>query len=177
MNERTKRRGHAGVIVLLIVIVMLALICAAPFVYNRLADYEYDDYAALDAANAERLSLSADADGEHLLFRMDKADVYSELLEDGFTEQIRDALGSRATLEQIGYSLTPEQAQIRMALKLFGFFPLQLQANAAVEVDGSAVRAQLTDVQLGPWIRLTAEKLARLAGTDELTEPLEFSLT
>lgn len=176
MNENVKRRGRGGLIALLAVIVLLALVCAAPFVFSALSRFEYDDYAALAAANEEKLSLSADADGEHLLFRMDKADVYSLLLDGGAFEQIRDALGGRATLEQLGYSLTPEQAQIRMALKLFGFLPVQLQANAAVALDNTAVRAQLIDVQIGPWIRLGAEKVSALAGWDELADPFEFSL-
>ena len=176
MSEKTRRRGHGGLVVLLIVIVLLALICAAPFIYNALSHFAYDDYAALAAGNEERMSLSADADGEHLLFHMDKADIYSMLLENGTIGRIRDTLAGRAELERLGYTLTPEQAQIRMALKLFGFVPVQLQANAAIGIEGSAVRARLTDIQIGPWINMTAEKAAKLAGLEALPEPFAFSL-
>ena len=177
MNEQRMRRGHGGRIVLIVIFVLLALICAAPFLYNALSHFEYDDYETLAAANEEKMSLSADADGEHLLFSMDKADVYSLLLEDGTIDGVRDALDGRAALEKIGYTLSLEQAQVRMALKILGFIPVQLQANAAVGVEGSAVRGQLTDIQIGPWIKLTAEKAAELAGIEALTEPFEFSLT
>ncbi len=177
MNERTGRRGRGGLAVLIVLIVLLALICAAPFLYNAISHFEYDDYDALAEGNEERMSLTADADGEHLLLSADKADVYSLLLEDGTIGRIRDTLAGRASLERIGYSLTPEQAQVRMALKILGFLPVQLQANAAISVDRSAVRAQLTDIQIGPWIDITADKAAELTGLEALPEPFEFSLT
>ena len=177
MSERRKKKGHGGLIAVLVIVVLLALICAAPFIYNAISRFEYDDPAALAAGGGDRMDLSADPDGVHLLFRADKADVYAQLLEDGTLEQINDTLDGRASLERVGYSLTPEQAQVRMALKILGFLPVQLQANAAIEVSGAAVRAQLTDVQIGPWIKLTAEKLAGLAKIEALNEPVEFPLT
>ena len=178
MKAGIKRKGCGVLIALLLVlVVLLALLCAAPFLYNALTHYDYDDPAALAAANAAPAELVSDADGQRFLLRLDKADVYSMLLDAGAREQIDEALGGRATLERVGYTLTPERAEIRAALKILGFLPVQLQANAAVRLAGDAVRAQLTDVQLGPWITLTAEKLVSLTGAAELTEPVEFSLS
>ena len=174
MDKPKKRRG--GWIALLVIVVLLALVCAAPFVYNTLSHFEYDDPAALAAGIGDRLDLSADPDGAHLLFCADQSDVYAQLLEDGALERIGDTLAGRAVLERVGYTLTPEQAQIRMALKLFGFVPVQLQANAALAIDGAVIRAQLTDVRIGPWISLAAEKAAKLTGFEALPDPVEFSL-
>ena len=181
MNKAKKRRG--GLVVLLVIVVLLALLCAAPFVINALSHYDYDDYAALAAANAALVDLSADADGAHLLFRMDKSDVYSALLESDALAQIEAEAGGRIGIERIGYSLHPREdgsdaeAEICAAAKLFGFVPVQLCALADVSVtDAGALLVTLKEVRYGPFIRFGAEKLARWTGMDELAEGFTISL-
>ena len=61
------KKSHAGLIALLVIVVLLLILCAAPFVYNALSHFEYDDPAALTAANEEKLSLSARF-GERIYF-------------------------------------------------------------------------------------------------------------
>ncbi len=176
MNEKTRPRGRGCLITLLIIILLLALLCAAPFLMNKLTDFEYDDYAALAAANTERIALSADVDGEHLVFRADKADVYSYLLDEDLPGSLQEKSDGRAQIEKLGYSLTDEQASVRLAAKLFGFLPVQLKAEADVAVNETELSLTPTAAQIGPWIRVSAEKLARLLRMPELGEALTISL-
>ena len=175
MNARSKPRGRGCLVALLVVLLLLALLCAAPFLYNRfITHYEYDDFAAL-AANAAPVNLSAD--GERLIFRLDKGAAYARLLEEGALETLQAELGGRATVERLGYSLSPEGAEVRLAVKLFGFLPLQLQAEADVAVNAAELSFKPVCVRLGPWIRIRAEKLAERTGADALREGFALSLT
>ncbi len=183
MNETRKRRGHGGLIALLVIVLLLALLCAAPFVYNTQIRYEYDDYDALAAADAEIVDLSADPDGAHLLFRLDKADVYSLMLQNGALDSLQSELGGKVSIEQLGYSLDVRgdgydaDAEVRAAVKLLGFLPAQLRAPAEVSVvDAQTLRVVLREVWYGPLIRIGAEKLAKWTGMDELTDGFTISL-
>ena len=177
MNAQAKPRGHAGRTVLLIVLALLVLLCAAPFVMNALSWFAYDDIGALTAANAQPVALSADPDGEHLIFRMDKADVYSLLLDGDFPASLNRELDGKVNIQKLGYSLSPGQANIRAAAKVLGFLPVQLQAGADIAVSAQELRLQPTEVQLGPWIRIGAERLADWIGVAELRDGFSISLT
>ena len=183
MNEGRRKKRHGGLIAVSVIVVLLALVCAAPFVINALSHFDYDDYAALAASNADRVDLSADADGAHLLFRMDKADVYSTMLESDVLGQIDEELGGRVRIEQLGYTLQVRGdgydagAEACVAAKLFGFVPVQLRALADVSVvDARTLLVVPQEVWYGPYIRLGPEKLAKWTGMDELTEGFTISL-
>ncbi len=178
MKERTGRRGHGGLIVLLIVIVLLALVCAAPFVYNAATHFAYEDYAAIASADTERFHISPAGDGEHLLFHADKADAYAMLLENDVLTALQEETGGRIELEQLGYTLRAgaDELEVRAALKLLGFLPVQLRALADVSVGGDQVFIRPKEVWYGYRIRIDSEKLANWTGIAELTEGVTLSL-
>ena len=176
MKEKRKHRG--GGVVLLIVVLLLALLGAAPFLYNALSRFSYDDYETLAAQNADPVDVVAAEDGVHLLLRADKADIYALLLASGAREKLDAGLDGRAQVERLGYSLTPDRLSVSAALKVFGFLPVQLRANARVSLSKEALFCQPSDVEIGPWFRLGAEKLADFAGlSPEDVDGFEIPLT
>ena len=183
MKKQAKQRGHAGLIVFLVIIILLALICAAPFVYDKTVHFDYEDYRKLAEDSGELFDLSADADGEHLIFRMDKADVYSQLLQSGALDSLGEESGGRVAVEQLGYTLRPRgdgydaEAEVRAAVKVFGLIPAQLRALGDVfVVDARTLRVVPKEVWYGDRICIGAEKLAKWTGMDELTEGFDVSL-
>ena len=92
-------------------------------------------------------------------------------------QRLQEALGGRVTREKLGYSLTPERAEIRAAAKLFGFLPVQLRALADVSVvDAQTLRVVPREVRYGDRIRLSPEKLAKWTGMPEIVEGFDLSL-
>ena len=77
----------------------LALVCAAPFVYNAVTHFAYDDCATLAEGWEKLFTLSAAGDGEHLLFHMDKGSVYRLMLDGGALDAAEEELGGKAAIE------------------------------------------------------------------------------
>ena len=182
--ESTRKKRHGGLIALLVIVLLLALICAAPFIYNATVHFAYDDYEALAAGAGELFDLSADADGAHLLFHMDQNSVYRQLLDAGAKEAAEEALDGKAVIEKLAYTLRcgPDgdraEAEVRAAVKLFGFLPAQLRGLADVSVvNADTLRVVPREVRYGDRIRVSPEKLAKWSGTPELTEGFDLSLS
>ena len=178
MNETKKRRGRGGLIALLVIVVLLALICAAPFVINATTHLAYDDYETL-AEGWERLFyLSVAADGEHLLFHMDRNGFYRLMLDNDVLASVQEETGGRVAVEQIGYLFRAglNELEVHAAVKAFGFLPAQLRALADVSVEGDSLRITPREVWYGNRIRIGAEKLAKWTGMDELVDGFTVSL-
>lgn len=180
-STRKKRRG--GLIALLVIVLLLALVCAAPFIYNATVHFVYDDYEKLADGAGELFDLSAENDGAHLLFRMDQNSVYRQLLDAGAKEAAEEALGGKAVIEKLAYTLrcgpdgATAEAEVRAAVKLFGFLPAQLRALADVSVvDAQTLRVVPREVRYGDRIRLSPEKLAKWSGMPEIVEGFDLSL-
>ena len=181
MEKPKKRRG--GRIALIVIVVLLALVCAAPFLYNAVTHFAYEDYQALADGSGALFDLSADADGAHLLFHLDKNGVYRLMVDNDVLSSVQEETGGRVAVEQIGYLLRPDigsgnaEADVFAAVKLFGFLPAQLRALADVAViDTQTLRITLREVRYGDRIRIGAEKLAQWTGMAELAGGFTLSL-
>ena len=175
--KKEKKKDH-GWLITLIVIVLLAAVCAAPFVYDRRTHFDYEDYAALASTVPERFHIAPAGDGERLLFHTDKADVYAMLLEEDVLAAVEEQTGGKVKIEQLGYTLRPEwhELEVRAAVKALGFLPAQLRALADVEVAGDELTVRPREVWYGDRIRIGPEKLAKWTGMPELTEGFTVSL-
>ena len=181
MEKPKKRRG--GRIALIVIVVLLALVCAAPFIYNAATHFSYDDYEALAGGSGELFDLSAAADGEHLLFHLDKNSVYRLMVDNALLQEAEAQLGGRVAIERLGYTLRAGadggsgEAEIRAAAKVLGFLPAQLRALADVTVvDTQTLSVKLREVWYGDRIRISAEKMAQWTGMGELAGGFTISL-
>lgn len=177
MNE-TKKKGRGGWIALIVVVLLLAALCAAPFVINAATHFAYDDYEAL-AEGWERLFfLSAAEDGEHLLFHMDRNGFYRLMIDNDVLAAVEEETGGKVQIEQIGYLFLAgsNELEVHAAVKAFGFLPAQLRALADVSVAGDEITVRPREVWYGSRIRIGAEKLAKWTGMPELTEGFTVSL-
>ena len=177
MNE-TKKKGHGGLIALVIIVLLLAAVCAAPFVINAATYFVYDDYETL-AEGWERLfDLSPAGDGEHLLFHMDRNGIYRLMIDNDVLSAVEEETGGKVRVEQIGYLFRAgaDELEVHAAVKALGFLPAQLRALADVAVEGDSLHITPREVWYGNRIRVSPEKLAQWTGMPELTEGFTVSL-
>ena len=173
---RRKRGGHP--LLAFILVLLILLILALPWLYLRFADFRYDDWEALADGNREPYDFAAFSPEEGLTVRLDKADLYSLLREyappEKLMEEIPSLFGRRPELQKLGFRLDPEEARISLRVKLgFLSFPLQLRGKVEEERDGLCLA--LRSVYLGPLLHVSAEKLGELVHQPELAEELQIS--
>ena len=175
---KTERKRHTGLVILCVILVLLVLIAAAPFLYDAAAGFgNYDDPAALIAANAAPMDLTADS-GWGVTVRLDKADLYTLAEQQGVMEQLTSQLSGltddRLKLEKYAYSLDGDRAELRVKVKLFGFLPIQLRAEAELTLTPGSVTLVPKGLYYGKWISLPMEKLASFAGAEALLEGFTY---
>ena len=178
---KTERKRHTGLVILCVILVLLVLIAAAPFLYDAAAGFDdYDDPAALIAANAAPMDLTADS-GWGVTVRLDKADIYTLAEQQGVMEQLTAQLSGltddRLKLEKYAYSLDGDRVELRVKVKLFGFLPIQLRAEADLTLTPGSVTLVPKGLYYGKWISLPMEKLASFAGAEALLEGFTYDFS
>ena len=179
MDARTKKRGRGGLIALLIVLVLLALVCAAPFLYSFFTPAYYEDIEAR-ARGWEQLFTLYPGDGTHLKFHMDQGGVYRLILDSGVMDAVAEETGGKVRVEALAYALSPGSGALEVAarVKLFGFLPAPLRAMADLSFpDNDTLFILPREVRYGDHIRIAPEKLANWTGIDALRDGFSLSLS
>ena len=180
MDEKKKRKPRVGLTILCVFLALVLLTAASPFLYDALFGFsDYDDPAALAAAASEPIRVRADGGSWGLTASVDKAGVYALAEELGAEESLRAflvELPARVEIEKLGYTLDGAQAAAQARVKLFGFLPLQLRAEAEIDLSPERIVAVPTALRLGRLIPLPLEKLAALTGAPELTKGFSYEL-
>ena len=178
-----KRKRPVGLIVLSVIVLLLLAAPAAVFLYDAAAGFDdYDDAAALVQGNAAPVTLQAAADWTVTL-HWDKADIYSAVESGGGEALLHDYLqeltGSPmrgVKIVKTGFHLDGTAASAQVKLRLLGFLPLQLRAEAELELTPETVTAAVRELKLGKWISLSPEGLAKRLDLPELAEGFQFEL-
>ena len=169
------RRAVVTLIVILFILVLLAL----PWIYLQFAVFPWDDYRALAAGNRYPYDFADYSADNVLTVRMDKADLYALLLEYYPPEQLIRQLPLagvvKLELEELGFSLRPEEVRVNLRLKTLGFLHLPLQLRARVQEYGDGLLITPETVYIGPLLHISAEKLARRMGQEDLVKPYLLS--
>ena len=176
-----KRRRRAWLAVLCVILGLIVLLAAAPFLYDAVAGFDgYDDVNALCAADADSVVLTADS-GWGLTARLEKADLYTlaeqKGIVDSLTEQLSEWTGDRLTVEKFGFDLEKDRTELRTKVKLFGFLPVQLRAGAELQLAPDTATVKLKELHYGKWISLSPEKLAERLNMPELAEAISVDIS
>ena len=156
----------------LVLILLILVILALPWIYLQFAAFPWDDYRTLAAENEYPFDYADFTDAGELTVRLDKADVYSLLLEYCPPEELLSEYAPaglvKPELEELGFSLQPEEARVNLRLRALGFLHLPLQLRCALEEKGDGLRITPESVYIGPLLRVSAEKLAQRLGQPDL---------
>ncbi len=177
--EQGKKKSRGGLVAVIVIAVLLALVCAAPFLYNYMTPYGYEDMEAMAGDAEELFALYGADDGGRLHFHIDRQGVYRLLLDSDLLKTAAEEAGGRVAVETLNYSLGPESGQLEVFahVKLFGFLPAPLRAVADVAVEGTeTLRIVPREVWYGNRIRIAPERLAKWTGMPELAGGFELSL-
>ena len=176
---RTRAGGGKRAAIALILILLILLILALPWIYLQYAAFPWDDYRTLAAENEYPFDYADFSPEEGLTVRLDKADLYSLLLEYFPPEQLLSQVSLtgmvRLALEELGFSLEPEEARVNVRLEAMGFLHLPLQLRCSVEEAGDGLQITPETVYIGPLLHLSAEKLAQRLGQPDLVRPYLIS--
>ena len=125
----TKRGGRP--LLALVLILLILVILALPWIYLQFAAFPWDDYRTLAAENEYPFDYADFTDAGELTVRLDKADLYSLLLEYCPPEELLSKYAPaglvKPELEELGFSLQPEEARVNLRLRALGFLHLPLQ--------------------------------------------------
>lgn len=176
-----KRKGRPGLVILCVILALFLLIAAAPFLYDAVAGFgDYDDPSVLIAANAAPMDLTADS-GWGVTVRLDKADIYSLAEQQGLMDELLKELSEwtddRLKIEKFGYSADGDRAELRVKVKLFGYLPIQLRAEAVLQLTPDTVTVTPKKLNYGKWISLSPEKLAERLNMPELAEKITVDIS
>ena len=175
MNEKRKK-AHPLRTILFVLLAILILVFVSPFIYNLIGGFDdYDDVPALTGAGGVK-TLCVEEDGI-VSFSADKAAVYSYVSEAELKSRILERISqlpvcSERTVDisSFGYELDAEALHASAKLKLFGFVPVQLHADAELKLSPDTVQIRLQELKYGKWISIPLDKCAELFGTPELTD-------
>ncbi len=169
------RRAVAALLVILLILIILAL----PWVYLQFAKFPYDDYRTLAAENEYPFDFVDLSPETELTVRFDKADLYSLLLEYCPPEQLLAEAGLtslvKVELEELGFSLQPEEARLNLRLRALGFLHLPAQLRCRLEESGDGLLLTPETVYIGPLLHISAAKLAERIGQPDLARPYLLS--
>ena len=161
-KPKEKRGGHP--VLGIIILVLILLILAAPWLYLRFTDFPYDDWEAMAAGNEAPFDYVDFTPEAELTVRLDKPDLYALLQEyappEKLLEQVPAIFGTRPELEKLGVNLRPDAVRLSLCLKLLGFLSLPLQLRGSVEEEGDGLRLTPTVLYIGPLVHISADKLA-----------------
>ncbi len=178
MSGTKKTRGGHPVLGIILLLLIL-LILAAPWLYLRFTDFPYDDWEAMAAGNREPFDYVDFTPEAELTVRLTKPDLYALLQEyappEKLLELVPSVFGTRPELEKLGVSLRADQVRLSLRLKVLGFLslPLQLRGSAAEEGDG--IRLTPETLYIGPLVHISAEKLADLLHQPDLAKGYTLS--
>lgn len=176
-RPKRKRGGHP--LLALIVVLLLLLILALPWIYLQFAVFPWDDYRTLAAENEYPFDYADFSDEGGLTVRLDKADLYALLLEYCPPEQLLSAYAPaglvKPELEELGFSLEPEEIRVNVRLRALSFLHLPLQLRCTLEEEGDGVRVTPETVYVGPLLHISAEKLAQRLGQPDLVRSYVLS--
>ena len=178
--ERKKKKIHPLLLILLILLAIVILASAFPFVYHLIGGSDdYDDIPALIGSDGVR-TLSVAEDGT-VSFSADKAALYSYASEKGLEKRILAYIAQlprcsekTVSIREFGYELSGESLSASAELKLFGFLPVRLHADAELKLSPDTVRVKLNELKYGKWISIPLEKCAALFGIPALTDGFEI---
>lgn len=161
-KPKEKRGGHP--VLGIIILVLILLILAAPWLYLRFTDFPYDDWEAMAAGNEAPFDYVDFTPEAELTVRLDKPDLYALLQEyappEKLLEQVPSIFGTRPELQKLGVNLRPDAVRLSLRLKLLGFLSLPLQLRGSVEEAGDGLRLTPTVLYIGPLVHISADKLA-----------------
>ena len=174
--EEKKKKAHPVRTVLLVLLAIIVLIAASPFIYSLIGGFrDYDDVDAL-AASGGAMPLSVDENGI-VSFSADKAAVYSYVsgvqLEKQLSEyvaQLPFCSEKTVTVSKVGYKLGGETLSLSVKLRLFGFLPVQLHAEADMVLSPDELYIKLNELKYGKWIRFPLDEIAASFDMPELTD-------
>lgn len=173
-----RKRGGRPLLALTLVLLLLLLL-ALPWVYLRVSVFPWDDYRTLAAENAEPFDFAAFSPEGELTIRLDKADLYSLLLEYAPPERLLEGVSLtrlvKLELEELGFSLQPEEARINLRCKTLGFLHLPLQLRCSLREVGDGLELTPETVYIGPLLHVSAGKLAQRMGNADLVRPYLLS--
>lgn len=169
-KPKEKRGGHP--VLGIIILVLILLILAAPWLYLRFTDFPYDDWEAMAAGNEAPFDYVDFTPEAELTVRLDKPDLYALLQEyappEKLLEQVPAIFGTRPELQKLGVNLRPDAVRLSLRLKLLGFLSLPLQLRGSVEEEGDGLRLTPTVLYIGPLVHISADKLADLLHMPDL---------
>ena len=161
--SRPKRGGHP--LLALFLVLLILVILALPWLYLQFSAFPWDDYRPMAAENEYPFDYADFSREGVLTVRLDKADLYALLLEYYPPEELlaRASLPGmvRLELEELGFSLNPEETRVNMRLRALGFLHLPLQLRCALEEEGDGLRLRPETVFIGPLLHVSAETLAQ----------------
>ena len=170
--SKTKSGSGKRAVITLIVILFILVILALPWVYLQFAAFPWDDYKTLAAENEYPFDYADFTEEGELTVCLDKADLYSLLLEYAPPEQLMAEYAPvglvKLELEELGFSLKPEEARVSLRLRAMGFLHLPLQLRCSLEEKGDGLLLTPETVHIGPLLQLSAEKLAQRLGQPDL---------
>ena len=174
--DKPVRKTHPMRTVLLILLILILLVLSSPFLYDLIGGYkDYDDIPEL-ISSADSIELTVRKDGV-VCFDADKTAVYAYASEEEIADRVMDKLDglpfvSRQTvdLKKFGYSLNGDSFSASVKLRLFGFLPVQLHADAEATFTPDELEVRLTGLKYGKWISIPYEKYADSFDLPELAE-------
>ena len=165
------KRGGRPLLALVLILLILALL-ALPWIYLQFAVFPWDDYRTLAAENEYPFDYADFTEEGELTVRLDKADLYSLLLEYCPPEELLSKYAPvglvKPELEELGFSLEPEEARVNLRLKALSFLHLPLQLRCSLVEEGDGLRITPETVYIGPLLHFSAEKLAQRLGQPDL---------
>ncbi len=181
--EKTAKKSHPLRTFLLILLSLVVLVAALPFIYSLAAGFtDYDDIASL-AASAGVRALSVDSNGV-VSFSADKAAVYSYALRSqadreiaGYISQLPFCSENTVKISKFGYTLGSDCAGASVKLRLFGIIPVQLHAEADYRLSPDELMIKLRELKIGRWISVPVEEFSAAIGLPELTEGLRLDIS
>ena len=169
---RRKRGGHP--LLALFLVLLILLILALPWIYLQFSAFPWDDYRTLAAENRYPFDFADFTEDGELTLRLDKADLYSLLLEYYPPEELLSAYAPaglvKPVLEELGFSLEPEEARVSIRLQALGFLHLPLQLRCSLAEEGDGLRITPETVYVGPLLHVSAETLARRLEQPDLVQ-------
>lgn len=177
MDGKSKK-AHPLRTVLLILLAIIILALALPFIYSLVAGFsDYDDIPALIAADGVR-PVSVDENAV-LTFSADKSAVYAYAWRQDPDSQISELIQelelpflseNSVRISGFGYHIGGGAASASAKLKLFGLIPVQLHAEADVRLSPDEIELRLKELKYGRWISLPLDTLAVDYNLPELTD-------